>query len=162
MARWLGRAALAALAIALLGAAALFGGLGPLAMVPGGVLWGELRAPRSDWSFTDAVREIQVQTHVGPLPWSVTTWVLSEGGELFVAASDCDRVWTRRVTADPEVRIRIDGAIYELRARRENDPAVGARIAPVVLHKYLGIASDSARFVAGESRGCVFRLEPRS
>jgi hypothetical protein len=62
---------------------------------------------------------------------------------------------------DPEIRLRIGGAVYEMRARRETDRAVGARLAPVVLHKYLGIAADSARFVEGETKGCVFRVEPR-
>ena len=159
--RWLVRSVLAVLTLALLGAVALFGGLGPRAFVPGGVLWGEVREPPADWSFTDAIGEIQVQTHVGPLPWSVTTWVLSEGGELFIAASECDRVWTHRVMEDPEIRLRIGGVVYEMRAHRETDRAVGARLAPVVLHKYLGIAADSARFIEGETKGCVFRVEPR-
>ena len=159
--RWLARALLAVVALGLLGAVALFGGLGPLAMLPGGVLWGGVREPPADWSFTDAIGEIQVQTHVGPLPWSVTTWVLSDGGELFVAASECDRVWTHRVMEDPEIRLRIGGVVYEMHARRETDRAVGARLAPVVLHKYLGIAADSARFIEGETKGCVFRVEPR-
>jgi hypothetical protein len=159
--RWLVRSLLAVLTLALLGVVALFAGLGPLAMVPGGVLWGEVREPPADWSFTDAIGEIQVQTHVGPLPWSVTTWVLSDQGELFIAASECERVWTHRVMADPEVRLRIDGVVYEMLAHRVTDGAVGARLAPVVLHKYLGIAADSAQFVQGETQGCVFRVEPR-
>jgi hypothetical protein len=160
--RWLGRAALAVLGLALLGGVALFAGLGPIAMIPGGALWGEVREPPLDWSFTDAIAEIQVQTRVGPLPWAVTTWVLADGRELFIAASECDRVWTHRVMADPEIRLRIDGVVYEMRARPETDPAVGARLAPVVLHKYFGIAADSARFVPGETSGCVFRVEPRT
>jgi hypothetical protein len=160
--RWLSRAGIALLALVLLAGATLFGGLGPLAAIPGGVLWGELRKPPSDWSFTDAIGEIQVQTHVGPLPWSVTTWVLAERGELFLAASECDRVWTHRVMADPEIRVRIAGVVYELRARPERDPAVAARLAPIVLHKYFGIAADSATWIPGETTGCVFRVEPRA
>jgi hypothetical protein len=159
--RWLVRSVLAVLTLALLGAVALFGGLGPLAMVPGGVLWGEVREPPADWSFTDAIGEIQVQTHVGPLPWSVTTWVLAEGGELFIAAGYCERVWTHRVMADPEIRLRIDGVVYEMLAHPVTDRDVGARIAPVVLHKYMGIAADSAQFIQGRTQGCVFRVEPR-
>lgn len=160
--RWLVRSFLALATLAFVAAAALFGGLGPLAMVPGGWLWGEVREPPADWSFTDAIGEIQVQTHVGPLPWSVTTWVLSDRGELFIAASECERVWTHRVMADPEVRLRIDGVVYEMQARLVTDRAVGARLAPVVLHKYMGIAADSAQFIPGETRGCVFRVEPRA
>jgi hypothetical protein len=160
--RWLVRACVALVLLALLAGTVLFGGLGPLAMLPGGVLWGERREPPSDWSFTDAIGEIQVQTHVGPLPWSVTTWVLADGDELFLAASECDRVWTHRVLADPEIRVRIAGVVYELRARPERDPAVAARLAPIVLHKYFGIAADSATWIPEETTGCVFRVEPRA
>ncbi len=160
--RWLTRAGLAVLLLAGLGAVSLFGGVGPIAALPGGVLWGEVREPPADWSFTDAIAEIQVQTHVGPLPWSVTTWVLADQGELFIAASECDRVWTHRVMADPEIRLRIDGVVYEMRARPETDRAVGARLAPIVLHKYFGIAADSASWIQGATNGCAFRVEPRT
>jgi hypothetical protein len=160
--RWLARGAIAVPVLAVLGGAALFGGVGPIAAIPGGALWGERREPARDWSFTDAIAEIQVQTHVGPLPWAVTTWVLSSDGELFIAAGECDRVWTHRVMADPEIRLRIDGVVYEMRVRRETDPQVSARLAPVVLHKYFGIAADSARWMPGATNGCVFRVEPRA
>jgi hypothetical protein len=159
--RWLLRSVLVLLLLALAGGIALFAGVGPLAAIPGGILWGEVREPPADWSFTDAIGEIQVQTHVGPLPWSVTTWVLADRGELFIAAGNCDRVWTHRVLDDPDIRLRIDGSIYEMRALPEADRAVGARIAPIVLHKYMGIATDSANWIEGANDGCAFRVEPR-
>lgn len=159
--RLLLRGLLGLVALLVLVLAALFGGAGPLAFLPGGVLWGERRTPPADWSFTDAVREVQLQTHVGPLPWSVTTWVLSSQGELFIGASECDRVWTRQVRADPRIRLRVQGVVYEMQARAENDRGVGARLAPVLLQKYLGIASESANWVEGESTGCMFRILPR-
>jgi hypothetical protein len=49
-----------------------------------------------------------------------------------------------------------------MRARPATSPEVGARLAPVVLAKYMGIASDAASWVAGETNGCIFRVEPRS
>jgi hypothetical protein len=42
------------------------------------------------------------------------------------------------------------------------DPALAERLAPVILGKYFGIAADSARWIEGESTGCLFRVEPRS
>jgi hypothetical protein len=156
------RGVAALLLLTLLAGAALFAGVGPLDFVPGGWLWGPVREPVQDWSFTDAIAEIQVQTHVGPLPWSVTTWVMSEGGGLFLGASECDRVWTHRAMEDPEIRLRIDGVVYEMRAHVAGDAALGARLAPVVLHKYFGIAADTARWIEGETTGCLFRVEPRS
>ena len=160
--RWLVRGLLALALLPALAFVVLFGGVGPVGPVPGGVLWGETREPARDWSFTDGIGEIQVQTHVGLLPWSVTTWVLSSEGELFLAAGNCDRVWTHRVMADPEIRLRIAGVVYEMSARRVTGRELGARLAPVVLAKYTGIAVDSANWIEGEQRGCVFRVEPRS
>jgi hypothetical protein len=103
-----------------------------------------------------------VQTHVGPLPWSVTTWVMSDEGDLFIAANDCDRVWTHRVTADPDIRLRIDGILYEMQAHRVADRKAADRVAPVVLAKYMGVAVDTASWIDREEKGCVFRVEPRS
>jgi hypothetical protein len=160
--RWAARGAALLLGLAALALVALFGGAGPLAFVPGGHLWGELREPAADWSFTDAIAEIQVQTHVGPLPWSVTTWVMSDQGRLYLGASECDRVWTHRVMDDPEIRLRIDGVVYEMQAHATRDPALAARLAPVILSKYFGISADSARWVEGENTGCLFTVEPRA
>jgi len=160
--RWILRAGLGVVLVLAVGFAALFGGVGPITFLPGGVLFGDTREPPADWSFTDRIPEIQVQTHVGPLPWSVTTWVMSVDGSLFIAANDCDRVWTHRVMEDPDIRLRIDGVLYEMQAHMETDRAVGARVAPVVLAKYFGIATDSASWVPGEQNGCVFRVEPRT
>jgi hypothetical protein len=161
--RILGRLLLVLLGALGLAAVVWFGGLGPRAFVPGGVLWGETREPPADWSFTDRIGEIQVQTRIaGVLPWSVTTWVLADDEEhLFIAASDCDRVWTNRVKRDPDVRLRIDGVLYDLRAVPETDRAVAARLAPVVLAKYFGIHADTASWIPERNAGCIFRVGPR-
>ncbi len=152
----------ALLLVALVLFGALLGGLGPLEYLPGGVLWGPVREAPEDWSFTNAVAQVELQTHVGPLPWAVTTWVMADGADLFIGASECERIWTHRVMEDPEVRVRIEGDVYELRARLVEDRAVTARIAPILLSKYLGITADSANWIEGRSTGCVFQLEPRS
>ncbi len=139
-----------------------FGGLGPYGFAPGGYLWGEVREPPADWSFTDAIPEIQLETRLFGLPYSVTIWVMSHGGRLFLGASECDRVWVDQVKADPEIRLRVDGRVYEMRAEISTDRALGAALAPVLLHKYLGIAVDSANWIPGENTGCVFRVGPRA
>ena len=145
-----------------LGLVVLFGGAGPIGPLPGGVLWGGLQEPAQDWSFTDSIKEIQLQTRVGPIPWAVTTWVMSSEGELFIGAGNCNRVWTQRVMQNPDIRIRVSGAVYEMRALHETDRGVGARLAPVLLAKYMGVAVDTANWIEGEQVGCVFRVEPRS
>jgi hypothetical protein len=160
--RWLMRGLFGLVTLVVLGFAVLFGGFGPYGALPGGILFGEQRPPPKDWSFTDAIKEIQVQTHVGPLPWTVTTWVMSVDGALYIAAGSCDRIWTHRVMDDPEIRLRIDGVIYEMRARPATDRAVGAQLAPVVLAKYMGIAVETANWIEGARSGCAFAVEPRT
>lgn len=155
------RLVLAAVALLLVAPLAWFGGIGPVAMLPGGVLWGETVPVPDDWSFTDRVAEVQLEVRRGGvLPWSVTTWVLSDGPHLYIGASECDRSWTRTVAEHPDVRVRIAGRVYPLRMQREERPEVGAVVAALLLHKYLGIAAASARW-DGTSTGCLFRLEAR-
>jgi hypothetical protein len=149
--------------LGVLAAAAWFGGLGPRGFIAGGWLWGEVvREPVRDWSFTDRIAEVQVQTRVGPLPYSVTTWNLSAGDRFYVPSGDCSRRWVRQVLAHPDVRVRIDGRVYELRAAREDDLDAASRVAPVLLEKYLGIRDAGARFSGENRKSCLLRLEPRS
>jgi hypothetical protein len=152
-----------------------FGGLGPWGPFPGGVPWGEpAREPAGepvvDWSFVDRVAEVQVQTRLGPLPWSVTTWVFSHQGRLYFAARNClGKRWVKNLLANPDVRVRIEGRIHALRAVRDEDPAVGEALLGQMLVKYLGLEAEDPRPLAhepgtGETRayGCFFRTEPRS
>ena len=165
---WLGGGLGLLVAVAL---AAWFGGLGPWGPFPGGILWGEVaREPVTDWSFVDAVAEVQVETHLGPLPWSVTTWALTHEGVLYVPSRNCfEKRWVKNLLAHPDVRVRIGGRLHELRAVREEDPARGDALLRQMLVKYLGIEAEDPRPLAaepdaGETRayGCLFRLEPRS
>jgi hypothetical protein len=160
--RWR-RFAAVPLGVAALAAGTWFGGLGPRGFIAGGWLWGEVvREPVRDWSFTDRIAEVQVQTRLGPLPYSVTTWNLSAGDVLYIPSGDCSRRWVRQVLAHPDVRVRIDGRIHELRAAREDDLAAASRVAPVLLEKYLGIRDPEARFSGENPRSCLLRMEPRS
>jgi len=165
---WLGGGCLALVAAALL---AWFGGLGPWGPFPGGILWGEVaREAVADWSFVDAVAEVQVETRLGPLPWSVTTWALTHAGRLYLPSRNCfGKRWVQNLLAHPDVRVRVGGRLHELRAVREEDPAPGEALLRQMLVKYLGIEAEEPRPLAAEpgegaarAYGCLFRLEPRS
>ena len=90
-------------AIALLAAAC---SLEPSGERPGFGISGEVaRTPVSDWSFTDDVEEILIETRAGyGLPHSVTIWCVSIDGELYVGASapefPKERRWVRNVRRD--------------------------------------------------------------
>ena len=83
------------------------------------------------------------------------------GGKLYVPTSlilgpddPNERSWVQYVVANPEVRLRIDGTIYELRAERvSGDELANARAA--LLAKYEEDVDDHS------SQAWIFRLEPR-
>ena len=97
---------------------------------PGLWLAGEPAPLPEDWSFTDAHGEIAIEVRTPyALPHSVTIWCASADGSLFVAARDPEeKRWPGWVERDPEVRLAIDGRLYEARLERIDDPD---RIAPV-------------------------------
>ncbi len=76
----------------------------------------------NDWSFAQAAKRFQIETREGQ-PHSVTAepWLLD--GRLYVASLDPEsKRWPAYVMDDPEVRLRIDGVIYPVRAHFMNDP----------------------------------------
>jgi hypothetical protein len=165
--RWL--ASLVAVA-ALAGAAAWWAGfVGPLGPIGGGRLRGPVAPPPADWSFADRVAEVQVETRLGPLPWSVTTWCLTHRGRLYLPSRNClAKRWVKNVLAQPEVRVRVLGTLYELRAVRDEDPDVARALLDQMLVKYLGIEAEGARPAEGgdpegnaRAYGCLFRLDAR-
>lgn len=159
LARWtLVLLGLGAVSLVALRVAARWSG-GPLGMIPGGRLDGALAVDqRPDWSFTDQVKTIAVE--VDPeSPLSVTTWVFTLDGELYVAADFFNpfKQWPRRALADPRVRLRIDGQIYERLAVRVTDPTRIARLRRAIADKYQirdgGLASKVDVW--------FFRMDPR-
>lgn len=95
---------------------------------PGFGISGELTTePVADWSFTDEIEEIVIETRTWyRLPHSVTIWCVSIDGELYVGASFPDypkeRHWVTAVKRDPNVRLRIAGKLYERRLELITDP----------------------------------------
>ncbi len=90
----------------------------------------------------------------------MTTWVFTLDGELYVAADFFNpfKQWPRRALADPRVRLRIDGQIYERLAVRVTDPERIAQLRRAIADKYHirdgGLASMVDVW--------FFRMDPRS
>jgi hypothetical protein len=108
---------------------------GPLVMIPGGELSGETKAVPSDWSFSDAVETIQLETRPAN-PYSVNIWGVGVDGDFYVAAGDAESTWARHVADDHNVRLRIGEAIYEMRAVRDKSPESRERFLAAVKQKY--------------------------
>jgi len=90
---------------------------GPFVLLPGSALEGATVAAPGDWSFTDAVSTVQLETLPAD-PYSVNIWVIALGEHLYVHAGANRSEWVENMEADPNVRIRVDESIYELRASR--------------------------------------------
>ena len=91
---------------------------------PGLWLSGDPAPLPTDWSFTDAQREIAIEVRTPwLLPHSVTIWCASVDGALFVGARDPDeKSWPGWVDRDPEVRLAIDGRLYDAKLVPIDDP----------------------------------------
>jgi hypothetical protein len=83
---------------------------------PGLGLSGEVHQKAvEDWSFTSDAKEIFIETVTSYwIPHSVTAWCVTVGDELYVAADDADeKSWVANVARDPNVRLKIEGKVYE-------------------------------------------------
>ena len=120
-------------------AATLAGCFGPEDRRPGMHLRGQVVAGApSDWTFSDAHREIAIEVHTPYLlPHSVTVWCATIDGDLYLGARDPDtKRWPGWVDRDPDVRLGIGSKIYEVRLTPLEDPARIARLQQAYRSKY--------------------------
>ncbi len=108
--------------VALLLAVAASGCNGPLAVFPGGKLGGDVALTPTDWSSAGAYGTAQLETRPEE-PYSVNLVFTVVAGRLYINAGDTETRWVKNIEANPAVRLRIDGAVYALRAERVTDPA---------------------------------------
>ena len=139
-------------------------GCGPLGPLSGGRLAGALQtAPVTDWSFTESLETVQLETNPAE-PHSVNTWCVGIGPRLYVPTSMIrgpkvpgERDWVKNVTADPRLRIRIDGELYERTAVRVTQPVEYESVRAALERKY-GLEPEDRD---PEREIWIFRLEPR-
>jgi hypothetical protein len=84
------------------------------------------------------------------------------GGSLYVPTSlilgaddPTERAWVRNVLDDPNVRLRIDGTVYPLRAVKVEDPNEVATVRAMLLEKYDVEVDEHVE------QGWIFRMDPR-
>ncbi len=120
------------LLLAALASLRLFG-LEPRDQRPGLWLSGEVvEGPVADWSFTDDLEEIFVQTR-SPwlLPHSVTTYCAIYNGELYLFSAYYQggvfpdtRGWNRNVIRDPRVRLKLGEGLYDVSLQHITDESI--------------------------------------
>ena len=108
---------------------------GPLVVIPGGRLSGETTSVPADWSFSDEVQTVQLETRPAD-PYSVNVWGVAVGEDFYVASAKADNAWAEHIAADDRVRLRIGGAIYEMRAERDDTPKAREHFLAAAAAKY--------------------------
>ena len=110
-------------------------GCGPTLLIPGGELKGPVEALPVDWTFSDEVSTIQLETRPSD-PYSVNIWAVGIGDRLYVHAGANRSRWVENILADPQVRGRVAGKLYPMTAVRVEDPAEFATFADAYKKKY--------------------------
>jgi len=106
---------------------------------PGLGLSGEVHQQAvEDWSFTSNANEIFIETVTSYwIPHSVTAWCVIVEDELYVAADDADeKSWVANVARDPNVRLKIEGKVYEQKLVPVTDAVTIASIDSGFARKY--------------------------
>lgn len=117
-------------------AAAVFvaGCSGPCVLLPGGALDGETSPAPEIWAFDD-VSTVQLETRPAD-PYSVNIWAVGLGDAVYVHAGANRSTWVEHMEVDPDVRLRVDGAIYELVAARVESQEEFDRFSDAYERKY--------------------------
>jgi hypothetical protein len=129
---------------------------GPTFFMHGGRLDGEsVAAPVDDWSFTDSVRRIQVETNPND-PYSVNAWCVAQGPHLWITAGGGEgSTWGKNLLDDARLRIRVQQKLYERRAVRVSDPGEIALVRGLYAAKYHPLFDLTQR-----EHAIFFRLDP--
>lgn len=125
-------------------------GFGPHARTPGLWLKGNvITAPVTDWSFTDKIPVIQIQTQTWYLlPHSVNINCLDYNGELYLVSvfpAGTAHTWNDNVIRDPHVRLKIEDNVYDRTVSLVTDPAEQEGVLQARHNKYpqLKVAPNS-------------------
>jgi hypothetical protein len=123
--------------------------------LPGLWLRGKLvTTPVTDWSFTDKIPEIKIQTQTPYLlPHSVTIWCAAYNGNLYVT-SYRGRQWVENIIRNPHVRLKIADQVFDRTLSVVDDPAEKATVLQVKGKKYPQWKVPSV------SAATVFRVNP--
>lgn len=123
-------------------------------MFPGGALSGPVKPAPESFAFAENGSTIQLETNPAD-PYSVNIAAAIVGQDLYVSAGDNHATWAQYMDADPRVRVRIDGDVYELAARRVTDASELDAFAEVWLQ------NAWARDPRGFDEVFVYELGPR-
>jgi hypothetical protein len=93
---------------------------GPFLLLPGGKLSGTPAATPERFEIPGNRDTIQLETRPED-PYSVNVSGAVVDGKLYVSAGDTLSTWAKAIEANPLVRVRYAGNLYDLKARRVTD-----------------------------------------
>ena len=91
-----------------------------------------------DWSFTDEIDEIFIETY----PWygfphSTTIWCVELDGALYIGSYGAEKKsWEKALARDPGARLKIGGRLHAVRVEAVIDPALARTIHDRYRNKY--------------------------
>lgn len=119
---------------------------------PGLWLRGQPVASPADWSFTNSIPAVKVETETPFLiPYSVSAWCAVYNGNLYLT-SYRGRRWVENIVRDPHVRLKIGDQVYDTTFSIVDDPAEKAAVLQAKGQKYPGWKVPSV------STATVFRV----
>ena len=129
---------------------------GPMGPIAGGELEGTQSPWPDDWTFTNEVENVLLETNPND-PYSVTVWMVVDGNQPYVAAASTDSQWARNMRADDRVVLSVEGKLYNASAQTMTNREVIDRVIEAYLVKYE--IENQEDFV--QEGGVLFRLDPR-
>ena len=126
----------------------------PFGPFSGGELTGRRAAPPARWSDVPDVVQLEVRPSD---PYSVNVWSVGIGADLYVATRE-EGDWVAHLQSDAGVRLRMDGAVYALRAAAVQDAAERQRVVEAYLRKY-AVDEDDGFIQRARRRRFVERLD---
>lgn len=122
-----------------------------------------------DWSFSDEFEEIYLETQTWyMIPHSVTTVCAAQGEKLYVptiyfeGGAWPDKFWNSNVEADPRVRLKMGGKIYERDAVVIKDPAEVQLAIQALAAKYPFWRDLVSKPASERPDMALLRMDPRS
>jgi hypothetical protein len=110
---------------------------GPVEMIPGGPLSGEVeRGPEPDWGFAESLDTVELQVSSSP-PRSILTGIVVHGGVPYVPVTLAPlKRWPSVIARDSRVVARIDGRLFEREAVAVTDSDLLVQLITIGQSKY--------------------------
>lgn len=90
--------------------------------ISSGALSGTVAPAPASWTEVAKQKIIQLESQPED-PYSVNLWIIGQDERLYVFAGDNYSTWIEHMDANPDVRVKMGGSIYQLTATRVTDAA---------------------------------------